>query len=258
MSHSTLLNVDALKHVDLPPPVASAIQRLADELTRSAGANLVGLILYGGLLRGRYRPGQSDVNVVVVLNDASCDRLADIAAALNAAWRSVRVEPFILTRSEVQIAAQAFPSKLLDIQAHHVVLLGEDPFVGLQVPHEHVRLGVEQALRNISLRLRRRFLSIIDDPPALASTLARIARPLAIELATLLTLAAKGPPHDDRTASIFATAAAAFDLDAEALALLAELRNRDHAVLELGPLYSRILTTVSRAADLTSQLPQRP
>ncbi len=59
-----------------PAAIARAIERLKDELARAAGENLAGLILYGGLARGRYRPGKSDVNVVVLLHDASPSALA--------------------------------------------------------------------------------------------------------------------------------------------------------------------------------------
>jgi hypothetical protein len=70
--------MDVSKLVDqlpgAPAAVVAALDRLKDELTLAAGQNLAGLILYGGLARGRYRPGKSDVNVIVLLHDASaCD-----------------------------------------------------------------------------------------------------------------------------------------------------------------------------------------
>ena len=48
---------------------------------------LAGLLVYGGLARGRYRPGKSDVNVVVVLREAGAAALAAIAPALRTAGR---------------------------------------------------------------------------------------------------------------------------------------------------------------------------
>src|SRR6202521_4117339 len=101
---------------ELPAVVAGVLTRLKDDLVRSAGANLAGLILYGGLSRGRYRPGKSDVNVVVLLRDASPASLAAIAPALRVARRSANVVPLILTPAEVRPAALVFPTKFLDIK----------------------------------------------------------------------------------------------------------------------------------------------
>lgn len=49
-----------------PASVTAALDRLYDELSRAAAENFAGLILYGGLARGQFRPGKSDVNVVVI------------------------------------------------------------------------------------------------------------------------------------------------------------------------------------------------
>jgi hypothetical protein len=50
----------------IPTDVARAINVLTKMLTGAAGTNLAGLIRYGGVARGRYRPGKSDVNVAVL------------------------------------------------------------------------------------------------------------------------------------------------------------------------------------------------
>jgi len=60
----------SLEGFGAPAGVVAAIDRLREELAGAAGANLAGLILYGGLARGRYRPGRSDVNLIVLLHDA--------------------------------------------------------------------------------------------------------------------------------------------------------------------------------------------
>src|SRR5258708_26597152 len=111
-----------------PPAIAAALGQLKNELVRAAGKNLAGLILYGGLARGRFRPGKSDINVVVLLHDASAAGLAAIAPALRTARRAADVSPLILTPAEVQPAAVVFPTKFLDIKNYHVVLHGSDPF----------------------------------------------------------------------------------------------------------------------------------
>src|ERR1700687_3745663 len=55
-----------LESLGAPPQTAAALARLRDDLQRAAGKNLAGIILYGGLARGRYHPGKSDINLVVL------------------------------------------------------------------------------------------------------------------------------------------------------------------------------------------------
>jgi hypothetical protein len=237
-----------------PAEIATAIDRLTSALTRAAGPNLAGLILYGGLARGRFRPGHSDVNVVVLLRDASFATLGDIAPALQAARRSAGVEPMILTPREVSEAADVFPTKFLDIKRYHVVLTGEDPFAILEIPHEHVRLRIEQELRNMLLRLRRLGIDAATDAKLRARALMRIARPLAIELNALLQLSGKPAPAEDRTSIIFEAAAAAFDLNAVALASLAELRRQPRPANAMAGLFGNVLNVIAQAVDVADRM----
>ena len=190
------------------------------------------------------------MNVVVLLNDASIATLDVIAPALRAARRAAMVEPMILTPEEVRRSADAFPTKFLDIQRHHVVLAGEDPFVGLEVPREAVRLRVEQELRNLTLRLSRRYANDGDNSQSMPPVLEEVARPLAIALESLLRLAGREVSVDDRSATVFEAAAEAFQLDGPALACLAALRRDAGSEQNWTDLFGRVLQTVARAAEV--------
>jgi hypothetical protein len=241
-----------------PPAIVAALDRVKEELLRVADKNLAGLILYGGLARGRYRPGQSDVNVVLLLHEASAPALAAVAPVLRAAWRAAGVVPMILTRAEVPQTVELFPTKFLDIARHHVVLYGEDAFAGLEVSRPHILLHVRQGLRNLLLHLRRRYVAAGSDPEVLTRVLAGSARSLAIELATLLYLAGKPVPSDDHSADVFAAAARAFGLAPQPLARLAALRQNPRQPADLPALYAAVLDAVARAADTADRLKEAP
>lgn len=244
----------SLDHLDAPPDVRAAIAQLSDDLTSAAGANLAGLILYGGLARGRYRPGKSDINVAVLLDDTSTAALERVAPTLRAAWRAWRVEPFVLKPAEVARLSVTFPTKLLDIARHHIVLMGADPFVNVQVAREQVRLRVEQGLRNSEMRLRRRYLSIFDDAPSLALALADVAASLKVEFAAMLQLVHQDAPSEATSAAVLEAAADAFELDRETLARIAALRREDDAPGDLPALYDRTLAVIGRAAEIVSTM----
>jgi predicted nucleotidyltransferase len=244
----------SLEGLNVAPEVRRALERFREDISGAAGSNLAALILYGSLARGRYRPGKSDLNVAVLLADTTTESLAAIAPALRAAWRAVRVEPFILNLSEIRSMADAFPTKLLDIQDNHIVLMGEDPFIELEVKREHLRLRVEQELRNIALRMRRRYVSVFDDPALLAEALANIAVSLKVELTALMRLAGKDVPQSPTSAAVLEAAAAAFDLDRDALARVAAMRRDSTLADDLPRLYDRVLATITRAVEIADKM----
>jgi hypothetical protein len=245
---------DSLQGLAAPAEIRDAVSRLTHDLDAAAGANLAGLLLYGGLARGRYRAGKSDINLVVVLRDTSTESLAAIAPILRAAWRAVRVEPFIVKRSEVPRLADVFPTKILDIKSHRLLLMGEDPFSEIEVSREQIRLRVEQGLCNLALRLRRRYISIFDDPRSIALALADAAVPLKVELAALLQLAGKDEPSESTSAAVLESAAVAFDLDREALSRMAALRRDADLPKDLAGLYDRVIAAISRSAEIVSAM----
>jgi hypothetical protein len=243
-----------LARLDAPPEIRTAIDKLKSDLMQAAGANLAGLILYGGLARNRYRPGKSDINLVVLLGDTSTESLAAIAPVLRAAWRAVRVEPLIVKPAEAQRLAETFPTKLLDIKSHHMVLMGANPFAGVQVSREQVRLRIKQSLSNLALRLRRRYLSIFDDPISQARALADAAASLKVEFAALLDLAGKDEPSESTSTAVLSAAAKAFELDGDALARIAALRRDDNPPDDLTALYNRTLVAIERAVEMVSSM----
>jgi hypothetical protein len=172
--------------------------------------------------------------------------LAAVAPLLREARRSVGADPLVLTREELPRAAALFPTKFLDIRDHHAVLWGGDPLGGLEVPREHVRLRIEQELTNHELRLRRHYLAETR-PAERARALAGVARPLAVELAALLSWSGRAAPEDDRTAAVLDVAAEAFDLDRAAFAEIARLRSDPDGAVAGDDLYDRVLVAIARA-----------
>lgn len=240
--------------IQAPPEITATLETLRTNLAAAAGDKLAALIVFGSVARGRYRPKQSDVNVAVLLRDTSRGTLEAITPALKAAWRAVVVEPMILGVDEIGRMADIFPVKLLEIQSHHVVLHGDDPLAGLEINREHLRLRTEQELRNLLLRLRRRYISIVGDDRAMSAALADAARSLAVDLATLMQLCGKELPDDSHSARILEAAAAAFHLDGGALSRMAALRRSDKAETGLAELYDQALRAIERAVDIADRL----
>ena len=238
----------------VPAEIGESLEKLCRDLHQSCGDNLEAVVLYGGLARGRYKVNRSDVNLMLLLRSASGEALAGIAPVLADARRAIGVEAMVLAADELLVSAYEFPTKFLDIKAHHVVLWGTAALAGIEVPQRQVRLRIGQSLRNMLMRLRARFLSIHDDVPAQRSALAAIARPLAIELAALLIDAGQAMPQEDRTALIYAMAADKFGLDRATLENLARLRDQGSIPeAQVAAIYAR---TLSLLTGLTREVEQ--
>jgi len=230
----------------LPPEISTQLKTLCDELVQSGGTNVSAVILYGGLARGRHRAGVSDVNLLLLLADPSIRELVKIAPTLHLAWRSMRAEPYIVGTAELARTAEDFPTRFWDIQRSHVTLFGVDPFTSLNIPPQAIRARIEQELRNLAIRLRRRFVFAHADPAAQQRALRSAAVPLAVALSALLQLRGKS------TDAVFADAAAAFSLDAEVLRYLKELRGEDSVAANPQGMFDRVLATILQVAEVAA------
>jgi predicted nucleotidyltransferase len=195
----------------MPEAKAEAFSKICEQLIEKAAGGVTGLVVYGSLARGRYNPKQSDINLAVILHDAAPGTLQAISPPLREGFRTLGVEPFLLTREDVLHGADVFPTKFQDIAAHHEVLYGESPFAGLQVSREHLRLRLEQELRNLALRLRRRYVALYEDPEALDRAVGETIPGFAIELQGLLSLLGKPAAKTDAPVDVIAAAVVAFD-----------------------------------------------
>lgn len=245
-----------LSKLGAPADVVEGLTRLAKDLGEAAGTNLKAVLLYGGLASGRYRTGRSDLNVAVVLEDAGGAALAAIAPVLHAALRRLRVEPLVLAAAELSRAADVFPTKFLDIQRAHVLLAGSDPFDGLKISREHVRLRVEQELRNAVLRLRRRLVTAHEDPVALSTVLVGLPVMLAVNLTALAELADKPVERAADPLETARRAGRALELDVGPLEPLAGLK-AEQPVRGLPELTGRMLALVTAAAERADRLEVR-
>jgi len=139
----------------LPESVRQRLDELTASLIGSLGDDLAALLVYGSASRGGYRPQQSDVDVLAVLRDDPREKLQAIGPALELARFSARIEVMMVTLREVPCAADVFPLLYADIARSSVCLYGKSPFEGLTIESAHLRLRIEQELREARIRLRR-------------------------------------------------------------------------------------------------------
>lgn len=217
----------------------SKLDQLASSLSKTLGDNLVALVVHGSAVRGGWREGASDVDLVLVLRDDAESVLASIGPALELARSSARIETMILTAAEIPRSADCFPLLYGDIAAHGVAVKGTSPFAGLEISKAHIRLRIEQELRELRIRMRRVVTDIIATP-TLAGMVDRKLKQARGALASLLTLRGDGN-HDD-ISDVVTKLGAVYKLDVESLQHIRD--NPKGAYTALAKLLDAALTDV--------------
>jgi predicted nucleotidyltransferase len=192
--------------VSLPPHVQKALDHLVDAIKKEAKDNLASVLVHGSAVRGGYREETSDIDLVLVLENDPVDLLHALGPHLLLARSAARIETMILKRGEIQRSADVFPLLYQDIAQDGVALAGTNPFEGLRIADEHLRLRIEQELREARIRLR---VAIADAAAGLLRTdgiVDRKMKQLRSPLAALLRRAKKPPAKTDLRGVIEAAA----------------------------------------------------
>jgi hypothetical protein len=166
----------------------AVLDELRGQLARSPVVQSAAL--YGSYVRGDHDPRVSDINLALVVRAPALEALA---APLQAAWRAARVDPWIARLDELRGLVDVFATRVRDIQRHHTMLCGDDPWVELAVPPAALRLRIEQELRNQQLRLRH--AQVLGDASSRARQLAVAAGALRHDLALIEELAGAAVPE---------------------------------------------------------------
>jgi hypothetical protein len=116
--------------------------------------------VYGSADGPDFRPDRSDVNFAVVAEPMSFAQLQPIAPWY-ARWRSQRVAtPLLLAPSDLTRSLDVFPLEMLDIQARHRTLAGDELFTSIVVAPHNVRLECEREAKGKLVRLRALYLEL--------------------------------------------------------------------------------------------------
>ncbi|HUU15770.1 MAG TPA: hypothetical protein VMW72_01360 [Sedimentisphaerales bacterium] len=152
-------NKTNIKLDTLPEQIRDSIKDFADQLTAKLGENLQSITVVGSSLTGDFRPGQSDINTVLVLRRQTLTSLNAIAA-LARPMRKKRISPpLLMTESYIEQSRDVFGVELLDFQLTHQTILGDDPFAALAFDKKDVRLQCERELKAMLIRLRQGYIA---------------------------------------------------------------------------------------------------
>jgi hypothetical protein len=148
-----------------------AAYAFAEKLKAPLADNLVSLILFGSHARPGYSVGHAEVNLFLVVGDASTAALHPIAPHI-AEWVARREPPpLIMSEEEWRDSADVFPIEVEDMRDAHELLAGRDPFADVTTNTTDLRNELEREIRGKLLRLRSEYAATSTDGKALTRLL---------------------------------------------------------------------------------------
>ena len=173
--------------------ITKLVNPLLQELDRELGQSYAA-VLYGSGARGEYRPGLSDINLLLVCEALSPETLRRLHPSFAQLRAQRHAPPLLLARDEWARAEDVFPIEVTDMQLAHETLRGSDPVSGMQVDRADLRRALEQEFRAKLLRLRQAFALHSADPAVLGEIAARTVASVAALFRVALALHGRSVP----------------------------------------------------------------
>lgn len=232
----------------MPDRMETAVQAVTQALQASLGGRLVSLVLYGSVARGTHVPGRSDVNLLLIVADASADTLLAAGPALRTWTKAGYPPPLIHTPAEWTASADVYPLEVEDIREAHRVLAGTDPVEGLVTRREDQARELEHQARGLLLHLRGHYAAAAEDGRALAALLTASVGTVLVFCRAALRLAGRSLPADPPAVVAAAAGLAGFDPAAFNWALAARREGRT-ALAAHDPIGAAYLAGVERLVN---------
>ncbi len=146
-------------------------EKLADQLQEQLGDNLVSLLLFGTAIRGGFAASHQDLNILMIVSDASTAALRPAEPALSAWAKKRNPAPLIFSETEWRRSADVFPIEIEDMREAHRLLKGTDPFEEITTNRADLRHELEREVRGKLLQLRAEHAAQAPDGRALTRLL---------------------------------------------------------------------------------------
>lgn len=244
--------IDELKFKDLllDSKDVSALKEYCEALKNEPSINVVSINLYGSATRADFRPGKSDLNILVVAEKLDLPILKNLRETV-LQGRRYRIAPFFITESILRSSTDVFPIKFLSIQESYILFMGRDILGELEISRRHLRLRCEQELKNLLLRLRRHYL--ITGGHRMAEELSSVIVGYLETIRVVISLCNGSlPTHEN----VINAVASRLNFKPEVLEKIKGLANSSEVVseTEVEMLYSEFMDIVQLSSNLAYQL----
>ena len=245
----TSLKLDTVRDA-IREPLKAFSERIVAEL----GDNLKSITVVGSSLTEDFKPGQSDINTVIVLGRQTLGALNTIGGLAKPMSKKKISAPLLMTPSYIERSLDAFGIEFLDFQLTHQTILGSDPFASLNFDKKDVRLQCERELKAMLIRLRQGYIAAAANNRLVRDILISTTKGLAPLLRAMLWL--KDGERPAESEATFSKAGEEFSVNMDSLIRTGRWR---HEKVRLGEtetqnVFESVYTTVERLALMVDKL----
>jgi hypothetical protein len=179
-------------------------QPAADTVARDLGGifrtRLLSLVVYGGQIDGN---ATAPLQSLALVSSLSPEDLG-ACAQLTAEWERAGIAtPLILPEGEFRSSLDVFPLEYGEIIRTHSLVFGSNPFDGLAISPEHLRLACEAQAKSHLLHLRQGYVQsggrlpavarlVSASAPAFAALLRNVARLTGVQTTDRMEITRQG------------------------------------------------------------------
>ena len=195
--------------------IRDSVTAFAEKLLTALGENLKSITVVGSSLTEDFRPGQSDINTVLVLGKQTLTSLNAVASMAKPMSKKKISPPLLMTQSYIERSRDVFGVEFLDFQLAHETIMGDDPFASLVFDKKDIRIQCERELKAMLIRLRQGYIAAAANKKLVRDILISTARGMAPLLRAMLWL--KDIDRTARAKPTFNSAAGEFSIDTNPL-----------------------------------------
>ncbi len=133
------------------------IKNFKDDLLGTMRENIVSLAIYGSAAAEDVTKQYSDLNTLLIVNDAGMATLKTIQPFVHRWNKAGNPPPLVFSLAGLRNSQDVFAIEFLDINASHQVVYGADPFTDLRPGREALRHQLEFELRSKLLALQKHY-----------------------------------------------------------------------------------------------------
>lgn len=230
------------------------VEAFAAELEAALGGNLVSIVLFGSAARGQHRKGKSDINLLILLRDASSVSIGRSAEAIAKWVKSGEPAPLLFSEAEWKASADVFPLEIDDMREAHKLIRGNDPLAAISTQRADVRRQLEREVRGKLLHLRTEYASVATDGKKLGALLEHSLGTFLVLFRATLRLARDTAPAEAEAVVKAAAVAAGLDVAAFEWPLARRAGKRVPELRSFDPTALRYLDQIEKLAKFVNQL----
>ena len=152
--------------------ISGAVDAFLPVLSEVYGSSLVMTALYGSAAAGGWVQGVSDINILIVVDNADPVNLFELGKKARKILAKYRITPHLLSKNELLTSSDIFPVEYLELQKNMRLLQGDNLFGEIEISYKNLRHQVESMLRGSVQTLRQIILGTSGDNKLLKKILA--------------------------------------------------------------------------------------